>query len=101
MTTSAVLWGVGDLAAQRLEHWERVHHRRGAPAAAAKPSKLDWLPWRRGRDAEEPPPPPEWDIDWRRALLTAVYGATFVGPVGHFWCGGGPSNDGCLQRVNE
>ncbi|KAI8476925.1 MAG: hypothetical protein J3K34DRAFT_381933 [Monoraphidium minutum] len=74
MTTSALLWGVGDLAAQRLEAYEREHYARAdraAPAAASPGVKP-------GADAAA-------GVDWRRAALTAAYGAAFVGPVGHYW----------------
>lgn len=77
MTTSAVLWGFGDLAAQRLERYEREHAARAAAASAKG---------KRGAKAAAPAQPPGGaDTDWRRALLTACYGASFVGPVGHFW----------------
>lgn len=80
MTTSALLWGVGDMAAQRLEQYERDHyHRSGAEAAHRVPQKHAGKP---GAAKPEAPPP---GTDWRRALLTAAYGAMFVGPVGHYW----------------
>ena len=47
-TTSGILWGVGDLLAQRI---------------AEQRSRLDV----------------------RRTKLTAVFGAGFMGPVGHYW----------------
>lgn len=80
MTTSALLWGMGDLMAQRLEHYERIHYHRAdanrptgttcplPEAAAAVTAACDDTP-----------------TDWRRALWTAAYGAAFVGPVGHYW----------------
>ncbi|GFR47713.1 hypothetical protein Agub_g9467 [Astrephomene gubernaculifera] len=50
MATSCVLWGAGDILAQRV-----VERRR-------------------------------WDkIDNRRVAATAAFGASFMGPVGHFW----------------
>jgi len=76
MTTSSLLWGAGDLMAQRLERFEREHYHRADPTPTAKPAK--------GAAAAAIVKPPE-NVDWRRALLTAVYGAMFVGPVGHFW----------------
>lgn len=76
MTTSALLWGAGDLMAQRLERYEQEHNlRTPTTAAAAAPAK-------HAAPSTDPSSPA---TDWRRALLTAVYGAVFVGPVGHFW----------------
>jgi protein Mpv17 len=93
MTTSAVLWGIGDLAAQRLEQYEREHYARadGRAAAAAaappKPKPADKKKAGGGGPAAAAAGGGEAEaaVDWRRALLTALYGATFVGPVGHFW----------------
>ncbi|GBF91276.1 hypothetical protein Rsub_03596 [Raphidocelis subcapitata] len=86
MTTSALLWGVGDAMAQKLEQYERAHLSHNAAAAAAA------APAKPGKPGKSPPPPAAAAaqaasdaLDWRRALLTAVYGALFVGPVGHFW----------------
>ena len=80
MTTSAVLWGFGDLAAQRLERYEREQKAAAAAAAAAASGKR-----KRGAAAAPPPAADDEQTDWRRALLTAAYGGTFVGPVGEFW----------------
>uniref|UniRef100_A0A383WJB5 Uncharacterized protein n=1 Tax=Tetradesmus obliquus TaxID=3088 RepID=A0A383WJB5_TETOB len=89
MTTSAVLWCSGDVIAQRLEHWEKQQEfdeKRAAAAAAASsrkavkgahPSSAEVG----SSDAALPP----LDIDWRRAVMTGLFGSTFVGPVGHFW----------------
>lgn len=96
MTTSAILWGSGDLIAQRLERWERKQQR----LRARQQQQSQQQQKRGGKKGAVPGPPPSssaaadssssmdedttpWDL--RRALLTGMFGATFVGPVGHFW----------------
>lgn len=107
MTTSAVLWGAGDLIAQRLEYWERQNDAQHLLAAAtavaqAKPVKAPH-PKSSAETAANNSSKPQMEIDWQRAVLTGLFGALFVGPVGHYWyitldklCtrlvpGGGPS----------
>jgi protein Mpv17 len=91
MTTSAVLWCSGDVIAQRLEHWEKqVQHKKNlADAAAAGSTKA--VKGAHPRSAEvsstgaSSDDSPQLVIDWRRAIMTGMFGSTFVGPVGHFW----------------
>jgi protein Mpv17 len=89
MTTSAVLWSTGDLIAQSLEFREqrqsqlRPRNGEGSSSTIAavpgpKPCASE-LP-AANASAEEP-----LSFDARRAILTGLFGATFVGPVGHFW----------------
>jgi protein Mpv17 len=85
MTTSALMWGMGDLMAQKLERYERRHNHRGGtatnkPSSAGKPSGGHGHGGKKGGGGDSPDA-----VDWRRALLTCAYGAIFVGPVGHFW----------------
>ncbi|KAF8069472.1 mpv17 [Scenedesmus sp. PABB004] len=92
-STSAVLWGAGDLIAQRLEHIEARGAAQKARAAAAAPARG------RGRGKAAPPPDAgelELPYDWRRAVLTGGFGASFVGPLGHFWY---IALDGWARRV--
>jgi protein Mpv17 len=92
MTTSAVLWCSGDVIAQRLEHWEKQmqHEKKRADAAAAgstkavkgaHPSSAEVS----SSGASSSDDSPQLEIDWRRAVMTGLFGSTFVGPVGHFW----------------
>lgn len=94
IATSAVLWGAGDVLAQRLEKIQGF--RRQTEVAAGSLATL-------------PPPPQPPPLSWRngmdigRAALTAAFGAALVGPVGNMWyaaldiwctrlvpCGGAP-----------
>jgi protein Mpv17 len=90
MTTSAVLWCSGDVIAQRLEHWERQvqqEKKRAAAAAAAAGSKKP-VKGAHPSSAEVGGSDESLEqlvIDWRRAIMTGMFGSTFVGPVGHFW----------------
>ncbi|XP_019447669.1 PREDICTED: protein sym-1-like [Lupinus angustifolius] len=63
--SSCVLWGVADVTAQYI-----THH-----ASVAKTKKLLQL-----SDSDV-----KFMIDWRRVAVTSIFGAGFVGPVGHFW----------------
>lgn len=92
MTTSAVLWGAGDVIAQRLEHWEQqVQHEEAREAAINGNTGRKAVPGSHPKSAEvsssaavaEDLPPLMYE--WRRAIMTALFGSTFVGPVGHFW----------------
>ncbi|GBG61420.1 hypothetical protein CBR_g20451 [Chara braunii] len=74
IVTSGILWGLGDGIAQRLD----------ATVAMEKKVIKDDLclssPHRRGEKTKEP----EW-MNWRRLMTTSLYGAAFIGPVGHRW----------------
>jgi protein Mpv17 len=97
-TTSALLWGAGDLLAQRIERSEaRADRRRAAAAAAAAASAAGGRKRAGGAGAGERPPssssPPahgnddnvDAPYDFGRAALTAMFGGVMVGPVGHVW----------------
>lgn len=86
MTTSALLWGTGDLIAQRLEHWEQQNNlkKQLATPTAAKPAKGPH-PKSAEVEAATISSLSQLDIDWKRAVLTGLFGALFVGPVGHYW----------------
>ncbi|XP_058736099.1 protein SYM1-like isoform X2 [Vicia villosa] len=62
VTTSGVLWAVGDITAQYITH----------TTAAKKQLSLT--------EADT-----KFVIDWRRVAVTSMFGIGFVGPVGHFW----------------
>jgi protein Mpv17 len=94
VATSCLLWGVGDLLAQRIEHYERQQeHKKAVAATVAVPGVAP------GSSVLQPASDsaaaaalaaaaaaePTLEIDWRRAVLTGIFGATFVGPVGHYW----------------
>jgi protein Mpv17 len=100
VTTSGLLWGMGDLLAQRIEHYEQ--RRQQANAAASAPQVVPGVPKSSSSLPQSSQQPPAAagaaegaaataaagdaiSIDWRRAALTGVFGATLVGPVGHFW----------------
>jgi protein Mpv17 len=92
MTTSAVLWCSGDVIAQRLEHWEKQmqHEKKRADAAVAGGTKAVKGAHPSSAEvgssgASSSDDAPQLVIDWRRALMTGMFGSTFVGPVGHFW----------------
>lgn len=91
MTTSFLLWGSGDMIAQRLERWEQEQklikqqlrqqqQQKGKKqkAVAGPPPGSSAVTAGSSSDADG-------GYDLRRASLTALFGATFVGPVGHFW----------------
>jgi protein Mpv17 len=97
-TTSALLWGAGDLLAQRIEHYEAQADRRRAAAAKAtavtaaagrkrgvnsssnKESRSE-----KSANAATTANDDEVPYDFGRAALTAVFGGIMVGPVGHVW----------------
>jgi protein Mpv17 len=90
VATSCLLWGVGDLLAQRLEHYERQQaHKKAVAATVAVPGVAPGssvLQAASGSAAAlAAAAEPTMEVDWRRAVLTGIFGATFVGPVGHFW----------------
>lgn len=105
-STSALLWGAGDLLAQRVEHYEAQADRRRAQAAAATAATSAAGRKRAAGKAVvagSSPPPSSSDAaaaaptadenandddvpyDFGRAALTAVFGGIMVGPVGHVW----------------
>jgi protein Mpv17 len=90
MTTSFLLWGSGDLIAQRLERWEQQQKK------ITQQQLMQQQHQGKKQGAVAGPPPgsslgsssssePDSGYDMRRAFFTAMFGATFVGPVGHFW----------------
>ncbi|KAJ8643182.1 hypothetical protein MRB53_004930 [Persea americana] len=62
--SSGVLWGIGDVAAQTITHYSTVYNKH--PQNPQDGSK-------------------EFKINWKRVAITSMFGAGFVGPVGHFW----------------
>lgn len=89
MTTSFLLWGSGDLIAQRLEKWEQQKQRERQLLEQQQQK-------RRKQKAAVPAPPPgtqstssiaaaDSGYDVHRAFFTAMFGALFVGPIGHVW----------------
>lgn len=90
MTTSAVLWGVGDGLAQRLEYWDLQNDRRdksaAAAAAASKTKPVKGVHPKAAQSTETGSSSnPQMVIDWKRAVVTGMFGALLVGPVGHYW----------------
>ena len=109
-TTSALLWGCGDLLAQRVEHYEAQADKRRARAAAAAASAASLRGKRakaaaavvvapattpsaasssssssRSNDAADDGDTDNVPYDYGRAALTAIFGGIMVGPVGHVW----------------
>jgi len=89
MTTSFLLWGSGDIIAQRLERWEQqqqhltqqLKHQQGKKqSAVAGPPPGSSAVSTQSSSGEA-----EAGYDLRRAFFTALFGACFVGPVGHYW----------------
>lgn len=72
IVSSGVLWGIGDVAAQTITHYSTVknkhpqNHKGGIYSSQKDGSK-------------------EFKINWKRVAITSMFGAGFVGPVGHFW----------------
>jgi protein Mpv17 len=93
MTTSFLLWGSGDIIAQRLERWEQQQQLTKQQLAQVQQQQQKG----KKQKAVAGPPPGSSAVaagssseadsgyDLRRAFLTALFGGTFVGPVGHFW----------------
>lgn len=77
MATSCLLWGCGDVLAQRYAHAELLRSEIQHPVQPGLPRSF--LPYRvvERRRLEE--------LDSRRVVCTAAFGAAFMGPVGHFW----------------
>lgn len=89
MTTSAILWGSGDLIAQRIEHREHKQHQlhqqqqqghkqaaiQGPPPGSSIVGSQD--------NSSSSGADPGYDL-WR-AFWTGAFGASLVGPVGHVW----------------
>lgn len=93
MTTSFLLWGVGDALAQRIEHMEASATAAAAASAAAAEaaaanarSMRDQAKQARGTEVAASAAPEGMHYDAYRLFITALFGAVFVGPVGHFWC---------------
>lgn len=61
MISSALIWGVGDIAAQAVSHSTAPQHHQIS-------------------DEDK-----EFRINWRRVASTSLFGFGFVGPVGHYW----------------
>lgn len=61
MISSALIWGVGDIAAQTITHTAAIRQRRIQDENT------------------------EFNINWKRVATTSLFGFGFVGPVGHFW----------------
>jgi protein Mpv17 len=88
MTTSFLLWGSGDLIAQRLERWEQRQQplrQQQQQQTGKKQKALAGPPPGSSAVAAGGSSDADSGYDLRRAFLTAMFGATFVGPVGHFW----------------
>lgn len=93
MTTSFLLWGSGDLIAQRIEHHQqrqelllkqqqRQQQGKKQKAVAGPPPGSSAVG---GGSSSSSSSSGDAEYDMRRAFFTALFGATFVGPVGHFW----------------
>lgn len=77
MTSSAVIWGYGDVSAQFLERKQKVEVENGlevaATSAAGEGQNLD-VDQRISTQ-----------IDWKRTSKQATYAALLWGPLGHCW----------------
>jgi protein Mpv17 len=99
VTTSGILWAVGDVTAQYITHSAAAaassakkrlqlsvtvsnnnnYHSQPTPFVLCCPlSKNSYLSSQEEADAK-------FVIDWRRVAVTSMFGLGFVGPVGHFW----------------
>eukprot|EP00775_Hariotina_reticulata_P011000 gene11000-11154_t len=92
ITTSAVLWSTGDLIAQRLEFEEQRQSQlqpRNANGSSSTSGSTVAVPGPKPCSSELAAAHASTDqqlsFDLHRAILTGLFGATFVGPVGHFW----------------
>eukprot|EP00879_Flechtneria_rotunda_P009020 GHRR01009445.1.p1 GENE.GHRR01009445.1~~GHRR01009445.1.p1 ORF type:complete len:249 (+),score=81.12 GHRR01009445.1:434-1180(+) len=92
VTTSALLWGTGDLIAQRLEHWEQQQQRPKELVAAGGQKMVPGVHASSAELHSSSYTTSSTDgsiaslvVDWRRAMITGLFGAMLVGPVGHFW----------------
>ncbi|KAI3869397.1 hypothetical protein MKW92_030316 [Papaver armeniacum] len=56
--SSGILWGIGDIAAQRITHSRRI--------------KVEVEPHQKTL------------VNWKRAAITSGFGFGFVGPIGHY-----------------
>ena len=90
VTTSGLLWGLGDVLAQKIEHYEI--RRQQAEEASSTPQVIPGVHKSSSALQQTNQQPTAaaaagdaLPYDWRRAALTGVFGATLVGPVGHFW----------------
>ncbi|CAL0331033.1 unnamed protein product [Lupinus luteus] len=64
--SSCVLWGVGDITAQFITHHASLSSKTKKHLQLSE-SDVKFM------------------INWRRVAVTSMFGAGFVGPVGHFW----------------
>ena len=72
--TSGVLYAVGDLLAQKVEHYEHARSR-----AARRRSQ------EKGGAATCAPEPPGEPLDWKRLSWSGVFGASLIAPGSHWW----------------
>jgi hypothetical protein len=88
VSTSAVLWGAGDLLAQQIEKAGREHASYDAQVASPPPPGSSQAP--SVLPLRQLPVPArnlaaEGGVDWRRSGMTGVFGGSVVGPIGHYW----------------
>ncbi|KAI3878027.1 hypothetical protein MKW98_008304 [Papaver atlanticum] len=68
--SSGILWGIGDIAAQRITHSRRIKVEVEEPH----------LKTHDGDNEDE-----QFKVNWKRAAITSGFGFGFVGPIGHYW----------------
>jgi len=93
VTTSFIMWGIGDVLAQRIERFERERDAAATMAAAAATASAARDAAARQAAADQPlgsevaavGAEGKDKLDWHRIFLTALFGAVLVGPVGHYW----------------
>lgn len=109
MTTSFLLWGAGDVLAQRIERMEAQQEAHAAQTAACAAAEAAAADARMHTDASASQSSEvglvagaggavtgaaagggdaclvDAPLDSYRMLMTALFGAVLVGPIGHYW----------------
>ncbi|KAI3884623.1 hypothetical protein MKW92_053870, partial [Papaver armeniacum] len=67
--SSGILWGIGDIAAQRITHSRRI--------------KVEVEPHQKTHDDDDEDE--KFKVNWKREALTSGFGFGFVSPIGHYW----------------
>mmetsp|Transcript_1925 Transcript_1925/g.3936 ORF Transcript_1925/g.3936 Transcript_1925/m.3936 type:complete len:235 (-) Transcript_1925:1421-2125(-) len=89
IVSSAVLWGIGDVLAQRVSSDDAQHH--GSPSSSTAVSVEQQQQGQRrekthGSSASDMDGiVPSNALDIRRALSASLYGGLFNGTIGHIW----------------
>ncbi|KAI3858138.1 hypothetical protein MKX03_022457 [Papaver bracteatum] len=85
--SSGILWGIGDIAAQRITHSRRIkvevepHQKTHMMTMRMKNSRSIGKEQLSQDDDDEDE---KFKVNWKRAALTSGFGFGFVGPIGHY-----------------